>query len=236
MSVSQASLKFQGRHQEAHFIQRLNRFAVLVELEGRQEIAHLPNSGRLRELLVPGRRVLLRERPNPGRKTRYDLSLVWLSNFWVCADAQIPSVLISQALAQGSLAPWDRFRRIQREVVFGDSRLDLALRAEGELCFIEVKSVTLVMEGRALFPDAPTLRGTRHLNALIQAKAQGYGAAVIFVIQRPDALAFSPNDAGDPDFGRALRRAARAGVAIHVYKCRVALDEIRLDGTVPVEM
>ncbi len=229
-------MKFEGQPSEARIIARLNRFAVMVEAGGRQETVHLPNSGRLRELLVPGRRALLWERGSPGRKTRYDLVLVRVGRCWACADARMPPSLVAEALALGSLPQFAGFPTVRREVVYEDSRLDLALSNGRATCFIEVKSVTLVEAGRALFPDAPTLRGTRHLNTLAHAVSLGNRAAVIFVVQRPDAASFTPNDAADPVFGETLRHVQKQGVEVYAYRCRVTPKAICLASPIPIDL
>ena len=229
-------MRFEGQPSEAKIVARLNRFAVMVETEGKQEAVHLPNSGRLRELLAPERKAMLWERSGRGRKTRYDLTLVRVGRFWACADARMPPALVAEALARGALPQFAGFPKVRREVVYGDSRLDLALHDNGKTCFIEVKSVTLVQGGLALFPDAPTLRGTRHLNTLAHAIGQGNRAAVIFIVQRPDATGFAPNDEADPAFGQALRKAAEAGVEVYAFVCSVTPREICLASPIPIDL
>ena len=216
------------------FVQRLNRFAVLVDLDGEQVVAHLPNSGRMRELLVLGHRALLVQRSGPNRKTGYDMVLVQYQGLWVSVDARMPSALAFEALKQQALTPWCMYSQVKREAVYGDSRLDLELREGTRRCLVETKSVNLVCQGRALFPDAPTTRGTRHMRTLMKAVAEGIAAGVLFVIQREDATSLSPYDEADPEFGRALREAAQSGVEVHAVRCRVSPEEIILVGPVPV--
>lgn len=218
------------------FVKRLNRFAVLVDLAGEEVEAHLHNSGRMTELLVPGHPVLLVERSGPGRKTDYDMVLVQYQGLWVSVDARLPSALAYEALKQRALSPWADYSAVRRETVYGDSRFDLELREGERRCLLETKSVNLVSKGRALFPDAPTLRGARHLRTLVHALASGIAAGVLFVIQREDARSFAPYDAADPEFGRLLREAARAGVEVHAYKCKVCPQAMVLDGPVSVEL
>ena len=228
----------------AIFVRRDNRFRVTVRVEGHLVWAHLPNSGRLRELLVPGRRVLLAAARAPGRRTAYDVLMVDLDGTLVSIDARLPSRLLYEALRQaqdkalqaGRLEEFAGYAEVRREVIYGQSRLDLVLEGgpDGERCFIETKSVTLVEDGVALFPDAPTQRGRRHLDELARAGAEGYRAAVVFVVQRDDAIRFSPHDGADPAFGQALREAAQAGVEVYAYKCRVSEGEVTLDAPLPV--
>lgn len=220
--------------EEGIFIRRLNRFACLVGWRGGEELAHLPNSGRLRELLVPGRRVLLAPAAPGKRSTQADLTLVSLGSGWVSVDARLPSPLMEEALRQGRLAPFLSVAEMRREVVRGSGRLDFLLRSNGQGCFLEVKSVTLVKEDRALFPDAPTARGRRHLLSLVEALGQGLGAAIAFVVQREDALGFSANDGTDPAFGATLREAAGRGVGVYAFGCRVSPQQIEISTQLPV--
>jgi sugar fermentation stimulation protein A len=236
----------------ATFVKRDNRFRVTVRVEGHLVWAHLPNSGRLRELLVPGRRVLLAAAQAPGRRTSYDLLMVDLDGTLVSIDARLPSRLLYEALRQpfdklriptqdgalqaGQLEEFAGYAEVRREVTYGQSRLDLVLegKPDSRRCFIEAKSVTLVEDGVALFPDAPTQRGRRHLGELARARAEGHRAAVVFVVQRDDAIRFSPHHEADPAFGQALREAAQAGVEVYAYKCRVSEREIALNAPLPV--
>jgi len=220
----------------ATFIKRDNRFRVTVRVKGRLVWAHLPNSGRLRELLVPGRCVLLAAAQAPGRLTPYDLLMVDLDGTLVSIDARMPSRLLYEALRVGRLEEFAGYAEVRREVTYGQSRLDLVLEggADGGRCFIEAKSVTLVEDGVALFPDAPTQRGRRHLRELARARAEGHRAAVVFVVQRDDAISSSPHDEADPAFGQALREAAQAGVEVYAYKCRVSEREVTLDAPLPM--
>jgi sugar fermentation stimulation protein A len=228
------------------FIRRLNRFAALVEVGGRRALAHVANSGRLGELLVPGRRVYLRRRDREGRRCPYDLALVRLGKTLVSADARLPNALVAEALRAGRIAPLRGFGPARAEVRHGRSRLDFVLEAGGARCLVEAKSVTLVERGVALFPDAPTSRGRRHLEALARAVRRGPGpggrarrrteAAVIFVVQRGDAERFRPNVVADRGLAQALARAARAGVHVLAYCCRVTLRAITLADPIPVDV
>ena len=214
---------------EGRFLERLNRFAALVEVAGAPSLVHVANSGRMRELLAPGNRVLLT--PIAGaahRKTRFDLALVDLGWTLASADARLPNALVTEALREGRLPQFRDYPQLRQEVVFGESRLDLRLDGPAGTCYIETKSVTLVNDGVGLFPDAPTIRGVKHLGSLGQAVAAGHRAAVVFVVQRADAQAFAPNDAADPAFGAALRQAVASGVEALAYRCRVTEQEIVL--------
>jgi len=227
-------MKIADQIKEAGFLRRENRFACLVEVEGSKERVYLPNSGRLNSLLFPRQTVFLAERSSSSRRTRYDLVMTILNGRLVSVDARVPGELVYQALCQRTLPQFGVYSTIKREVAFGRSRLDFLLSSHISLCFLEVKSVTLVQKGRALFPDAPTLRGRRHLKSLTWAKKEGYEAAILFVIQRGDAEGFSPNDAVDAEFGHTLRAAQLHGVDLYAYRCEVSPGEIELAEQVPV--
>lgn len=218
------------------FLRRLNRFAALVEVAGRRELVHVRNSGRLHELFTPGRRVLLDPARTAGRRTRFTLALVHLPSGWVSADAHLPNALVEEALCRKAVPGFRGYRFLRREPVIGRNRADFLLARGGRECLLEVKSVTLVEEGTALFPDAPTVRGRMHLEHLIAARRRGLGAAILFVIQRSDATAFAPNRTADRAFADALCRAAGAGVRIGAMTCRVSPEGVRLAGAVPVRM
>jgi sugar fermentation stimulation protein A len=218
------------------FVRRDNRFRVTVEVEGEPVTAHLPNSGRLTELLTPRRACWLVEFDNPRRKTRFDLMLIEYAGVLVSVDARLPNSLFAEALEAGWLEPFRGYTRFEREVRLGESRLDFRLRGPADVCWVEVKSVTLVEDGVARFPDAPTARGTRHLGELTTAVRGRESAAVVFVIQRADARFFVPHDRADPAFGVAMREAANAGVGVYAWACEVSQQAIRIVGQVPVEL
>lgn len=215
------------------FLRRDNRFRATVTVKGRESWAHVPNSGRLTELFTPGRPVWLSPADAPDRKTSYDLKLVEYASVLVSVDARLPNPLFAEALAAGKL-PGFRFPIVKREVTYNDSRLDFRLSGPEGVCWVETKSVTLVQDGVAQFPDAPTSRGRKHLMALIEARAAGDRAAAVFVIQRPDARRFTPHREADPAFAAALEGAASAGAEIRAFTCEVALEAITISGEIPV--
>jgi len=228
-------VEFEGQLVEGRFVARDNRFRVTVEVTGQQVWAHLPNSGRLGELLVPGCRAILIERPGAGRKTGYDLSLVEKDGRWISVDARLPNDLVAEALRSGALAPLVGYPSLRREVAFGRSRFDLVLEAPGRRpCLVEVKSITLLVEGLGCFPDAITARGRRHVSELAGLLARGYRAAVVFVVQRDDAQGVRPHDESDPEFGQALRAAARRGVELYAYACHVEPGRAAITHPLPV--
>lgn len=216
------------------FVERKNRFAATVEVKGRQEAVFVPNSGRLKELLAPGAEVFLAAKKAPHRVTAYDLELVRYGDLLVSVDAHLPNKVVYNALRQAVLEPFSGWAGIDREYVYGHSRIDFRLRFISQDCLVEVKSVTLVNNGTAMFPDAPTARGTRHLEELAGAVREGNRGAALFLIQRPDARAFIPNDVTDPLFGTTLRSVARAGVEVYAYRCEVTPERISITDRVPV--
>jgi sugar fermentation stimulation protein A len=224
-----------GPLRAARFLRRDNRFRVTVQMDGQTVMAHLPNSGRLSELLTPGRELRLASMPYAHRKTLYDLKLVRYAGVWVSVDARLPNPLFAEAFRAGSLPGFEGYKRLQAEVTLGDSRIDFLLIGLTQHCWVETKSVTLVEEGIARFPDAPTLRGRRHLATLIHAVERGERAAVVFVVQRPDAQAFRPHAEADPLFAEALRQASAAGVAVLAFRCHVSEEDIALDTLIPVQ-
>lgn len=219
---------------ESTFIQRKNRFVGLVEVAGEIHPAHVPSSGRMRELLFPGNTVYLSSMPE-GMRTKYRIHLASFGETLVSVDSLLPNRLMYQAFMEGALDNFAGYQEVKKEVGFGDSRFDFYLRGASGRCLIEVKSVTLVEDGIAKFPDAPSARGTKHLLELCQAVHEGFRAAVIFVVQRNDAKFFSPNHVTDPQFSRALDQAAACGVEIYAITCQVTKETIRLQGALPVQ-
>ena len=219
---------------EGRFIKRLNRFAALVDVEKREYLVHVANSGRMGELLVPGYRVLLNPAPaGTARKTAFDLALVDTGDAISSADARLPNKLVAEAIAEGRLPQFAGYSHVRPESTFGESRLDFLLEGSQGSCYVETKSVTLVEDGVGLFPDAPTLRGVKHLHSLMAAMDEGHRAGVIFVIQRPDAEAFAPHDQADQLLGETLRTAAARGVEIWAYRCHVDEQSITLADEIP---
>lgn len=218
-----------GNLREALFIARRNRFVAEVELDGLSELAHVPSSGRMSELLFPGARVFVAPQASPGQKLKYRILLAERDGRPVSVDSLLPNRLVYSALAAGGLTGLSEYREIKREAPYGAGRFDFFLAGGPDKgCYLEVKSVTLVEGGVALFPDAPSERGARHLEELAAARREGYRAVVLFVIQREDAGCFKPNSRQDPRFGRQLSAAALAGVEALAWRCRVSLREVSL--------
>lgn len=227
---------------EALFVERPNRFLIRARLGRRVVEAASRDPGRLAELLRPGAVVLLSPAAtltSPGtvpeavdvtrRRTRYTLTLVRHGSVWVSVVPALANRILEAALRRSGVPGLSGARVLKREVRVGESRLDFLLRRRGADILTEVKSATLVEAGRALFPDAPTARGTRHLRQLAVAAKTGRAAQVIFLIQRPDAVCLSPHRQRDPEFGQALDEAARAGVTLRAYTCRVSPEGCSLD-------
>lgn len=215
----------------ATFLERPNRFVAYVELEGRRQICHVKNTGRCKELLVPGCRVYLQKAQNPARHTPYDLIAVEKGDRLINMDSAAPNQIFAEWAAQGYFGPAPLVRR---EVTHGDSRFDFYIEAEGRSLFAEVKGCTLEMDGRCYFPDAPTQRGVKHLNGLCRCVEEGYEAYAVFIIQMEDVLSFAPNDVTHPAFGQALRRCRQAGVHILALDCAVTPSTIRARRFVPL--
>ncbi len=213
------------------FISRPNRFIAMVELDGETRACHVKNTGRCRELLTPGARVVLCASDNPGRRTKHDLIAVYKGNLLVNMDSQAPNRVAEEYLA--ALRP-DAL--IRREVEYGDSRLDFCLDGPEGRTYVEVKGVTLEDGGTAYFPDAPTLRGVKHLRELIRARREGYTAMLLFVVQMEGMREVHPNEHTHPDFGRALRDAAAVGVELRAIVCHVAPDSLLPGEEIPVHL
>lgn len=214
------------------FVQRLSRFSAEVQVEGHLSLALLPNSGRLKELLTPHRPVWLTLQEKPGRKTLYDLKLVEYEGTLVSIDARLPPHILADQLR--NLPLFEGYQLLCKEPPALSGRLDLLLESPSGYWWIETKSVTLVEKGIALFPDAPSLRGSRHLQELIQLRQTGHRTAIIFIIQRPDAQVFQPYTSADPIFSQTLVKAEEAGVEVYAWNCQVNFEGIQLAQQVPV--
>ena len=217
---------------KGRFLRRPNRFIAHVETEDGLQICHVKNTGRCRELLVPGAAVYLEKAANSARKTAYDLIAVEKGALLINMDAQAPNRVFQEWAAQGHFLP--DLKSIQPEYHYGESRLDFALTTEAGLHLVEVKGVTLEENGVVRFPDAPTARRVKHIHELQRAVREGMGATLFFVIQMHGVDRFSPNDATHPAFGAALREAAAWGVQVYAYDCLVTPDSLTIHQPVPV--
>ena len=215
------------------FLSRPNRFVAHIEIGGKEEIVHVKNTGRCRELLPPGAQVWCEKNNNPARKTAYDLISVKKGTRIINMDSQAPNAAAREWLEQGGLGKIENLRPESRH---GDSRFDFSFTRDGVSCFLEVKGVTLETDGVCAFPDAPTIRGAKHLRELTELAKSGYGAYILFVIQMADVEYLHPNDVTDPAFGKALREAAKAGVTVLAMDCRVTPDSMVIQSPVEVRL
>ena len=213
------------------FRSRPNRFIAHVEIDGQEEIVHVKNTGRCRELLPAGATVWCEKSPNPNRKTKYDLITVQKGHRLINMDSQAPNIAAKEWLLAGGLGTVENLRA---ETTQGDSRFDFSFDLEGKRCFLEVKGVTLENDGICAFPDAPTQRGAKHLRGLQDCVREGFGGYVLFVIQMKDVQYLHPNDRTDPAFGTALREAAASGVQVLAVDCIVTEDSMTIHQFVPV--
>jgi sugar fermentation stimulation protein A len=210
------------------FKNRPNRFIAEVEVDGSLEIAHVPNTGRCRELLVEDAVVWLKPSDNPNRKTKFSLHFVENKGVLVSLYSQQANSIVYDAITNGKIKELAGYNHHQREKTVDNSRIDIYLANEKEECYVEVKGVTLIVDGEARFPDAPTERGAKHLKELIKLKKDGNRCAVFFLIQHPIGKFFRPNWENDPVFSQTLNDAYDAGVEILVYRCDNQLSGIEL--------
>lgn len=219
------------------FVKRVNRFIAHVTVDGIEQIVHVKNTGRCKELFLPGVDVLLEPSENPERKTRFSLIGVYKGERLINIDSQVPNQVVFEALTAGMIHEIGTVDRVKKEVTYGKSRFDLYYEigeeTERTKGFIEVKGVTLEEQGVAMFPDAPTVRGTKHIYEMIDAVRNGYEGTLFFLIQMKDVCCFRPNRDTDPDFAHALTIAAENGVRILAYDSVVTEDGIVLGD--PVE-
>ena len=224
---------------KAVFIDRPNRFVANVLLDGKRETVHVKNTGRCRELLTEGCEVVLYESDNESRKTKYDLVAVYKKRngkppLLINMDSQIPNDVVGEWLAKGNLFSENAI--IRREVKHGNSRFDFYVVDGDRKAFLEVKGVTLEENGVAMFPDAPTERGIKHINELADAVTQGYEAYIVFVIQMKEIREVRPNDLTHKAFGDALRQAEKNGVRILAFDCKIEEHAIEADNPIPFFM
>lgn len=214
------------------FAERPNRFIALVDTAEGRVVCHVKNTGRCRELLLPGARVYLERAENPARKTAYDLIAVEKGSLLVNMDAQAPNRVFGEWAVKGGFLP--DVQALKPEYAYGASRIDFCLETDRGPHLVEVKGVTLEENGHAWFPDAPTERGVKHIHELRRAVEQGLEATLFFVVQMEGMLDVSPNDATHPAFGAALREAAAEGVSVRAFDCTVTPDSIAIRREIPV--
>ena len=220
--------------EKAVFIKRPNRFIAEVEIQGKRETVHVKNTGRCKELLIPGTEVILEKSGNPNRKTKYDLICVNKQGRLVNMDSQIPNKAAEEWIKKGGLFPEEV--TIRPEKKYGNSRFDLYVESPVRRAFVEVKGVTLEENNIVRFPDAPTVRGIKHVEELIHCMEEGYEAYLLLVIQMKGVKKFMPNWDTQPEFGEALIKAEKAGVKILARDCLVTEDTIEIQEEVPVDL
>ena len=222
------------------FVKRLNRFTAEVLLNGENILVHVKNTGRLKELLLQGALCGLCKAENPDRKTAYDLISVLHNGKWVNIDSFAPNTVACEFLKQSGLGEISLLKAEQfYTTADGNERSRFDFYAEfkdGRRAFIEVKGVTLVEDGVAKFPDAPTTRGAKHVTTLIDCVKQGFDAYVLFIIQRNDALSFTPHQKQDPNFAKALQKAHKAGVKIYTVTCDTNIDTLSVRDFISTEI
>jgi sugar fermentation stimulation protein A len=220
---------------EGKLLRRYKRFFVEIELlDGTVVVAHTPNTGSMKQCAVPGYKVLISRADNPKRKLKYTLELILVGDHWVDTHTQRTNRVVEEALRNNKIPSFEGFQ-VQPEYKFGDSRIDFYLHKDDDKVLLEVKNVTLCCQPEiACFPDAVTTRGQKHLRELLEAKQQGYRAVIFFLVQRSEAITFSPADDIDPEYGRLLRDVVAAGVEALAYKTVVTPTENRVGEKIPV--
>lgn len=219
---------------KAYFIKRLNRFVAICKLQDEEVFCHVKNTGRCGEILKEGAECYLEVSDNPNRKYKYSLVVVRKGERLINIDSQAPNKAVGEFLKSGRFI--DNIKNIRPEKTFGKSRFDFYFEYGNKKAFLEVKGVTLEKDGVVLFPDAPTERGTKHLNELQACLKEGYEAYVMFVVQMKDVLHFSPNTITDPRFSTALRQASDTGVKVLCYDCNVTENEMNICCEVDVKL
>jgi sugar fermentation stimulation protein A len=228
-------MRFSSSLVHGTLLQRYKRFLADVQLpNGATVIAHCTNTGSMMGCQTPGSPVYLSRCDNPRRRLAYTWEMIRINGGWVGINTLHPNRLVAEGIQTGAIGELQGYTSIRREVCTrAGTRLDLCLEGMSGLCFVEVKNVTLAINGIAAFPDAVSARGTKHLKELIRLRRKRHRTAVVFVVQREDCEAFRPNDEIDPEYGRWLRRALRAGVEVLAYRASVTPEEIVL--TTPLE-
>ncbi|MGF7087762.1 sugar fermentation stimulation protein A [Kroppenstedtia sanguinis] len=231
--MSRLSVVLPGDPVPAFFVERPNRFQAVVEMGGKRELVHVPNTGRMDEMLFPGTPVMLEKSDNPRRKHPYSLKFVNKKGHWICIHSALANRVFEDAFDEGKM-DWVQ-GPLKREVPFGNSRMDFSIGVDLST-LVEVKCVTYEEDGIAMFPDAPTVRGQKHVEELITALEQGYQAAVVFMIFMDFVHRFTPHRRIDPILTEKLRKAHDQGVLIKAYACSIHFREIAVERELPVEL
>lgn len=222
---------------EGIFLKRPNRFIGHVLVNGKEEIVHVKNTGRCKELLIEGAKVLLEDNTdNPNRKTKYSLISVWKGDMLINIDSQVPNLVVYDALKNGEIDGFNDLKHIKREVTFGNSRYDIYFESSKEKGFIEVKGVTLENSQVASFPDAPTERGTKHVLEMIEASKKGYSGIIFFLIQMKGPREFRLNWDMDPIFSKAVKLASENNIKIMAYDSIVSHEGIKIGKAIDIDL
>ncbi len=222
---------------EGIFLKRPNRFIAQVLIDGKEETVHVKNTGRCKELLLPGAKIILEDcSHNLNRKTKYSLIAVWKGSMLVNMDSQVPNGVVFQAIEKGKIKGFEKLTNLKREVTFGSSRFDMYYERKDDKGFIEVKGVTLEEDGVSMFPDAPTERGTKHVLEMIEAVKQGYKGNIFFLIQMKGPEIFKLNWKMDKNFSEAIKLASGSGVEILAYDSIVKKNSIYIDKPVKIDL
>lgn len=231
-------MRFENRLIPGKLVRRYKRFLADIILDdGHQITAHCPNSGSMKGCDIPGSKVFVSHQPSPKRKLQYTWELVYAGNSWVGINTILANRIVQEALLDGKIQELNGFKELFREKNYGhNSRIDILLKFQDSVCYVEIKNVTLVENERALFPDAITKRGQKHIEELIRMKKEGHRAVLLFLIQREDASVFAPADEIDSVYGMMLRMAFQHGIEILPYQCKVSPTEISIYKKLPVEL
>lgn len=230
-------MKFEKPLTHGRLIKRYKRFLADVKLDdGRVVTAHCTNSGSMKSALEEGAPVYLTPVDDPNRKTRFTWEMIWLNDHWVGINTNHPNQIAYEAIKNGDIARLKGYQRVRREVTWQGSRFDIYAENDREKCFVEVKNVTMKAGKYALFPDAVTKRGKKHLDTLVKVKQEGMRAVMLYVVQRMDVEVFGPAADIDPDYARSLQEAYKQGVEIIPVQTRVSPEEIEIAGEMPFEV
>ncbi len=230
-------MQFKEKLVHGRLIKRYKRFLADVKLDdGTVVTAHCTNSGTMKTCLEEGAPVYLTPVDDPKRKTKFTWEMIYINDGWIGINTSVPNLLAYEAIRDGKIDKLQGYTFVKREVTFGDSRFDIYAENEREKCFVEVKNVTMKVGEYALFPDAVTTRGRKHLETLMQVKKQGIRAVMLYVIQRMDVKKFGIATIIDPDYARTLKKAFAAGVEIIPVQASVSSESIEITRELPFEI
>jgi len=227
-------LSIEGTLMEAIFVKRINRFVAEIKVANKLYYTHVPNTGRMKEFLIPEARIIVRRVEQENRKTCFDLVMAYEKDILINIDSKLPNLLLEDSLIKNQITPFNGYKNVSREISYGNSRFDFAVNNGKQMAFIEAKCVTYVESGTASFPDAPTERGRKHVFELIKAVKEGLRGAVFFIIQREDARSFTPNNIRDPLFEKAVYEGKKEGVEFYAINCIVTPSSIALNKMIPI--